>query len=163
MIKMSLLAVFSLVLIQGAVGQKVGRCGVGKNENDAEGEKVFAKLNTYESGIVLKRDVDAMQRFYPEDQVVTNQFAQFIPKKTVLERVRNNMISYDSYEKTMDYLCIYDNVAVMAGVETATVAKDANRSDAGQKIVRRFTETWIKRKGVWLKVARHVSLIPMTN
>ena len=59
----------------------------------------------------------------------------------------------------MEYLCVYGDAAVIAGVETSPPADDANRPDAGRLTKRRFTETWIKRGKQWRKVARHVSTI----
>ena len=70
-----------------------------------------------------------------------------------------NIIKYKSYEKKMQYLCVYKDTAIIAGIETGTAADDANRPDAGQTSKRRFTETWMKRGKHWRKVARHVSTI----
>ncbi len=100
-----------------------------------------------------------MGQLLPGRHIVTNPFNQMIDKTTVLERVRRNIIKYKSYEKKMEYLCVYKDTAIIAGIEIAVTADDANRPDAGQTSKRRFTETWIKREKQWRKVARHVSTI----
>jgi ketosteroid isomerase-like protein len=120
-------------------------------------EEEFKRFNSYDADIVLRGDVAAMESFYPDDLVVTNQFNQFINKQKVLERVRENIIKYKSYEKKMEYLRVYGNTVVTAGTETVVPTVDANRPDAGQIVHRRFTEVWMKRKGQWRKIARHVS------
>ena len=108
---------------------------------------------------MISGDAAAWERFYPEDHIVTNPFNQMIDKKTVMERVRGNIIKYKSYKKKMEYLCVYGDTAIIAGVETSLPTDDANRPDAGRMTQRRFTETWIKREKQWRKVARHVSTI----
>ena len=138
-----------------ALGQATG----GRTDKDKRIEEEFKRLNAYDADIVLRGDVAAMDSFYPDDQVVTNQFNQLISKKQVLERVRANIIKYKSYEKRMEYLRAYGDTVVIAGSETVVPTADANRPDAGQTVRRRFTEVWMKRKGQWRKVARHVSTI----
>lgn len=142
-----------------AFGQTLNRCDYKNNKKDKRTEEEFKRLHAYEADIVLRGDVAAWDKFYPEDHIVTNPFNQMIDKKTVLERVRANIIKYKSYEKKMEYLCVYNDTAIVAGIEIAVTADDANRPDAGQTTKRRFTETWIKREKQWCKVARHVSTI----
>lgn len=142
-----------------AFGQAIKRCDFEDNKNDKRSEDEFRRLHAYEVGIVLSGDVKAWDNFYPEDHIVTNPFNQLIDKKVVLERVRGNIIRYKSYEKKIEYLCVYKETAVIAGIETSLPADDANRPDAGKMTERRFTETWIKREKQWRKVARHVSTI----
>ena len=142
-----------------AVGQSPKRCDYKDNKTDKQSEEEFKRLHAEEVRIVLSGDAEAWDKFYPEDHIVTNPFNQMIDKKTVLERVRGNIIRYKFYEKKIEYLCVYRDSAVIAGVETSLPTDDANRPDAGRSTKRRFTETWIKRGKQWRKVARHVSTI----
>jgi hypothetical protein len=142
-----------------AYGQTLNRCDVKDNKTDKRIEEEFRRLHSYEAEIILRGDVAALDKFYPDDHIVTNPFNQMIDKKTVLERVRANIIKYKSYEKKMEYLCVYKDTAIIAGIEIGAPSDDANRPDAGQTSKRRFTETWVKRDKQWRKVARHVSTI----
>lgn len=157
--KIILLLMFASPISLTAFGQTGNRCDYKDNKKDKRTEEEFNRLNAYEVDIVLRGDVAAIDKFIPEDHVVTNQFNQMIDKKTVLERVRGNVIKYKFYEKKMEYLCVYKNTIIMAGIETVVPTDDANRPDAGQTIKRRFTETWVKREKQWRKVARHVSTV----
>jgi hypothetical protein len=142
-----------------AFGQTINRCDFGDNKQDKLSEDEFKRLHSEEVAIVLSGDAEAWDEFYPEDHVVTNPFNQLLDKQQVLERVREHIIRYKSYEKKIEYLCVYTDAAVIAGVEISLPADDANRPDAGKLTSRRFTETWIKRDNQWRKVARHVSTI----
>jgi hypothetical protein len=157
--KIILLVMFVSSVSLTAFGQTLKRCDHKDNKKDKQIEEEFKRLHAYEAGLILRGDATALDEFYPEDHIVTNPFNQPIDKKTVLERVRGNIIKYKSYEKKMEYLCVYKDTAIIAGIETGTAADDANRPDAGQTSSRRFTETWMKRGNQWRKVARHVSTI----
>ena len=150
---------FAGTMSQTAFGQALDRCDYNDNKHDKRIEEEFKRLHAYEAELIMRGDVTGLDKFYPEDHIVTNPFNQLIGKKTVLERVRGNIIKYTSYEKTMEYLCVYEHTAIIAGIEIGTAAEDANRPDAGQTSRRRFTETWMKRGNQWRKVARHVSTI----
>ena len=156
---MSLLIMFVWSISLTAFGQTIHRCDYKDNKKDQRSEEEFKRLHAYEVSIVLSGDVKAWDDFYPEDHIVTNPFNQLIDKKVVLERVRGNIIRYKSYEKKIEYLCVYKETAVVAGIEISLPADDANRPDAGKMTKRRFTETWIKRENQWRKIARHVSTI----
>jgi hypothetical protein len=155
----SLTILFAGTMSLPAFGQTPSRCDYNGNKNDKRTEEEFKRLHAYEAELIVRGDVTALENFYPEDHIVTNPFNQLIGKKTVLERVRGNIIKYKSYEKKMEYLCVYEHTAIIAGIEIGTAAEDANRPDAGQTSRRRFTETWMKRGKQWRKVARHVSTI----
>lgn len=154
-----MLVVLGISFSFSVVGQAISRCEVGNNKAERPGEAEFRRLHAEEARIVISGDAAAWEKFYPEDHVVTNPFNQLLDKKGVLERVKANIIKYKAYEKKMEYLCVYGDTAVIAGVETSLPTDDANRPDAGRMTQRRFTETWIKRKKQWRKVARHVSTI----
>ena len=147
------------IVSPAAFGQTINRCDFGDNKKDKRAEEEFKRLHAQEVAIVLGGDASAWEKFYPEDHIVTNPFNQLLDKKAVLERVRANIIRYKTYEKKIEYLCAYKDVAVIAGVETSLPTDDANRPDAGKLTMRRFTETWIKRDKQWRKVARHVSTL----
>ena len=155
-----LLIMLAVAMPLTAFGQTLSRCDYGDNKTDTRIEAEFKRLHAYEAELIMRGDVTALEKFYPEDHIVTNPFNQLIGKATVLERVRGNVIKYTAYEKKMEYLCVYETTAIIAGIETGTAAPDANRPDAGQTSRRRFTETWMKRGNQWRKVARHVSTLP---
>src|SRR5687767_3155014 len=125
--KIVFLAVFVGATSLNVFGQTISRCNYKGNQKDKRIEEEFKRLHAYEAELILRGDAAALDEFYPEDHIVTNPFNQMIGKKTVLERVRGSIIKYKAYEKTMEYLCVYKDAAVIAGIETGTTADDANR------------------------------------
>ena len=111
----------------------------------------------YEQQLILRQDSIALKKFYPDDFVVTNPFNQFIGKEKVIERVKTNIIKYSSFERIFDYFKIHGNTVFIVGREIVVPALDAARTDAGQTVNRRFTEVWMKRGNVWMKVLRHAN------
>lgn len=124
---------------------------------DAKAENELRALYDYEQQLLLRKDVAAQGRFYPEDFVVTNPFNMFINKRQVMERIRGDIIKYSRYDRAFDAFRIYGDTAIVIGSETVVPTVDANRADAGRTIHRRFTEVWLRRNGGWEKVVRHAS------
>ncbi|CAN5570207.1 hypothetical protein BH23BAC1_BH23BAC1_45720 [soil metagenome] len=48
-------------------------------------------------------------------------------------------------------------MVVVIGREIVVPTADANRTDAGATVNRRFTEVWMKRRKEWKKVVRHAN------
>ncbi|MDQ4139646.1 MAG: nuclear transport factor 2 family protein [Bacteroidota bacterium] len=133
------------------------------NNSSIKNQKIIweiKRLMDYELKLVLHQDTTAMEQFYPDDMAVTNPFNQFIDKRKVMERVKSDIIKYVSYKKKVDYFHVEgDNTVVVIGSEVVVPTTDANRSDAGKTVNRRFTEVWMKRGKEWKKVVRHANNI----
>lgn len=130
------------------------------SDKDRKIIKEVKRLMDYELKLVLNQDTTAMEQFYPDDMAVTNPFNQFIDKQKVMERVKSNIIKYISYEKKVDYFHVEGvNTVVVIGKEIVVPTSDANRTDAGKTVNRRFTEVWMKRGKEWKKVVRHANNI----
>jgi ketosteroid isomerase-like protein len=115
------------------------------------------RLAAYEVDLVLRSDIAAMERFYPDDMIVTNPFNQVIDKPKVIERVESNIIKYSSMTKDVEHVRSFGDMVVTMGLETAKVTPDAARNDAGKTTYRRFTEVWTLRAGSWKKIVRHAN------
>lgn len=120
--------------------------------------KVIDSLTSQIELMVLHQDTIAMQKFYPDDMVITNPFGQMIDKKTMIQRVKDGIIKYSEFEKIIEHFTMPDDkTAIVVGKEEVTPTKDANRNDAGKHHIRRFTEVWVYRQGNWLRLIRHAS------
>jgi ketosteroid isomerase-like protein len=129
------------------------------SDDTRRAEQAIKLLYDQETDLILRSDVAGMAHFYPDDFVVTNPFNQFIDKAKVLERVRTNIIKYKTYTRQFDYFRKYGDTVVVVGSELVVPTADANRTDAGQTVHRRFTEVWVRRNGQWQKVVRHANNI----
>jgi hypothetical protein len=82
-----------------------------------------------------------MERFYPDDFVVTNPFNQFINTAKVLERVRTNIIKYKSYTRNFEYFRQYGDTVVVVGSELVIPLQtqiDLMRGETSTVASRRF-------------------------
>jgi ketosteroid isomerase-like protein len=129
----------------------------GRQKNGQDIKQEMQRLAAYEVDLVLRSDISAMERFFPDDMIVTNPFNQVIDKPQVIERVKANIIKYTSMTKVVEHVRTFGDIAVTMGLETAKVTPDADRADAGQLTYRRFTEVWKLRGGSWKKIARHAN------
>lgn len=148
---------FSCLLISAAVFSSIEQTSGRLSEGDQKTVDEIKRRYDYERELILRQDSVALNKFYPDDFVVTNPFNQFINKQKVLERVIGNIIKYSSFERKFDYFKIHGNTAFVVGREIVVPTTDAARSDAGQTVHRRFTEVWMKRSNQWMKVLRHAN------
>lgn len=122
--------------------------------------KIIDQLTNQIEIMVLHQDIAAMQKFYPDDMIITNPFGQMINKETMMQRVKDGIIKYSEFEKIIEHFTMPDEkTAIVVGKEKVTPTKDANRSDAGKHHERRFTEIWVYRNGNWVRLIRHASNI----
>lgn len=75
----------------------------------------------------------------------------------VVERVRQGLISYSSFEKTIDAIRFSGDIAIVMGSET--VVPKGNAPRAGQTVQRRFTNIWARSGSTWKGIARHANVI----
>jgi ketosteroid isomerase-like protein len=149
--------IFSSILICVTTICAIGQVTYHLSKKDSTIVEEIKRRNKYEIQLILRQDSIALKKFYPDDFVVTNAFNQFIDKDKVIERVKTNIIKYSSIERIFDYFKIHGNTVFVVGREIVVPTIDAARTDAGQTVHRRFTEVWMKRGNVWMKVLRHAN------
>lgn len=149
-------AVVLTALLAIAVAEGHGQTSERQKREQAVKQEM-QRLAGYEVDLVLRSDIPAMERFYPDDMIVTNPFNQVIDKPQVIERVKANIIKYTSMTKDVEHVRFFGEMVVTMGLETAKVTPSADRSDAGKMTYRRFTELWALRFGSWKKLARHAN------
>jgi ketosteroid isomerase-like protein len=148
-------AIFAVLLVMAGADSRAQRPERQKNERGIKED--MQRLAAYEVDLVLRSDVSGMERFYPDDMIVTNPFNQVIDKPQVIERVKANIIKYTSMTKVVEHVRTFGGMVVTMGLETAKVTPDADRADAGKMTYRRFTEVWTLRGGSWKKIVRHAN------
>ena len=80
-------------------------------------------------------------------------------RAAVLEVQKLGMIDYSSFERIVEEIRIENNTVITMGYEIFVSRTDIPGARAGQAVKRRFTNIWMKKKGRWLQVARHASII----
>lgn len=120
-------------------------------------ETAVRKLYEDERAALEKKDIPVLERCFADEFVVTNPFNKFLNKQQVLNGVRADMISINDFKRTLEYVRIDGDVAVVAGTETGVWA--GKMPLAGQPMNLRITGVARKVNGQWVEIARHASMI----
>jgi ketosteroid isomerase-like protein len=124
-------------------------------------EQEIRAVNDQEVHAFLNRDAQAMDSLWSDDLVVTNPLNKLVTKAEVLEMVKSGFLVITSYERKIEYLHIYGDMAVVAGSET--VVWGGKMPVAGRPEVLRFTGIWSKQRGRWREIARHANIVPSSD
>jgi hypothetical protein len=101
--------------------------------------------------------VATLKRLWSDDFVVTNPFNKFINKQQVVGMTESGALAFTSYDRQVEYVRVYGETAVVAGIETVVWA--GKLPTAGQTSHFRFTGIWLKQGGRWQEVARHANVV----
>ncbi len=127
-------------------------------EVDGQAEREVRRLNGEEVQAFLQKDPNAMARLWSDDMVVTNPLNKFVTKKQVLGMMESGFLIITSYDRQIEYLRTYGDMAIVAGSET--VVWGGKMPNAGKTEHLRFTGIWMKQNGRWQQVARHANIVP---
>ena len=124
---------------------------------DENKEQEIRKLSAEEVNAFLKNDRESMARLWSDDMVVTNPLNKFVTSQQVLAMVDSGFLVITSFDRQIEYLRFYGDIAVVAGSETVWGGKMPN---AGKTEHLRFTAVWMKQAGRWQEIARHANIVP---
>ena len=122
-------------------------------------EQTLRLLDNQERTAVLNRDRATLELLWSDQLTVnapSNQVA--IGKRTILDLVERGVIHYSSFERTIEFVRIDNDLGIIMGAET--VRPTGNAPLAGQTVQRRFTNIWKREAGTWRMIARHANAIP---
>ena len=142
----------ALVIFVSVIGPAAGQ-----GEGERHGEADMRRLNTQEVEALLRNDVTTLKRLWSDDFVVTNPFNKFIKKQQVVGMTESGNLAFASYDRELEYIRIYRDMAIVVGNETVVWA--GKMPNAGQTSHLRFTAVWMKQNAGWQEVARHANII----
>lgn len=122
-------------------------------------EAAVRKVDEQERVAVLKADRGALERLWSEQLTVnapTNRVN--VGRQAVLDLIARGVLHYSSFERSVEAVRLYGDVAVIMGAETARPVGKA--PGAGELVHRRFTNVWKKERGTWVMIARQAATIP---
>ena len=125
---------------------------------DENKEQEIRKLSAEEVNAFLKNDRESMARLWSDDMVVTNPLNKFVTSQQVLAMVDSGFLIITSFDRQIEYLRFYGDIAVVAGSET--VVWGGKMPNAGKTEHLRFTAVWMKQAGRWQEIARHANIVP---
>ena len=121
-------------------------------------ETAVRKLDEQERVAVLKADRGALERLWSEQLTVnapTNRVN--VGRQAVLDLISSGVLHYSSFERAVEAVRLYGDVAVVMGSETARPA--GKGPGAGELVYRRFTNVWQKDRGSWIMIARQAATV----
>ena len=130
---------------------------VSAQKKDRYVEEEIRKVNAQEVEGLLRNDVSALRRIWSDDLVVTNPLNKFVTKQEVLSLIESGTLAFASYERRVEYVRLYQHIAVVAGSETVIWA--GKMPNAGKTSLLRFTAIWARQNGRWQQVARHANIV----
>ena len=140
----------------GAPSAKGPNSAAAKSSTSAD-EAAIRRLFEDERVAILRGDTKALEQEFSDDLGVTNPFNKCLTKRDVINGVASGMIAMQSFERTIEYLKIYGDFAVVAGTESGVWG--GKMPVAGKPINLRFTGVVRKVNGRWVEIARHASVV----
>ena len=114
--------------------------------------------NDQEVAAFMATDPVGLAALWSNDFLVTNPLNQVATKAQVLGMVKQGMLSFKSYNRRIEHVQRYGNLAIVIGSET--VEWSGKMPLAGRPRGLRFTAVWRLSKRGWQEVARHANLVP---
>jgi ketosteroid isomerase-like protein len=129
----------------------------GQTDNARDVQAEIRRLNAQEVDALLHNDIKALSGLWSRDFVVTNPLNKFVNKQEVISLIESNILAFTSYDRQVEYVRIYGDTAIVAGVETLVWA--GRMPNAGKTTQLRFTAVWMREHGRWQQVARHANIL----
>ena len=112
----------------------------------------------------LNRDVSSLETLWSEQFTVNAPNNQVVVgrRQNLDTFVRGGVINFSSFERTIEFVRVDGDFAVIMGLETVVPRADAPSAGlvAGQVTRRRFTNIWKQEGGTWRLYWRHANVIP---
>ncbi|MBA4158000.1 MAG: nuclear transport factor 2 family protein [Gemmatimonadetes bacterium] len=125
----------------------------------AAGEATIRALEEQATTAVLERDTVTLRRLWSDQFMVNAPNNRVAPNRSVvLDLMRQGVIHYSSFERSIEQIRVHGDIAIVMGAET--VRPIGNAPLAGQTVQRRFTHLWKKEGGTWRVMARHANIAP---
>ncbi len=153
----ALILVLVLGLAVSSLGSLASASPVVATAPEAD-EAGLRAVNAREVADFMSADAQGLEGLWADSFVVTNPLNQFVTKSQVVGMVSSGVIRFASYDRKIEYVRTYGDIAIVAGAEMVVWA--GKMPMAGQSSHLRFTAVWQRSKTGWREVARHANIIP---
>lgn len=130
----------------------------GQNKKGIEG--TIRNLEQQVVKAILDADSNSLKKLWDPKFIVNtprNDIAK--DRAAVLENQKIGLINYSSFERNIEGILIEDDVVITLGYEVFVSRTTIPGAKAGEPVKRRFTNVWKKKKGKWMQIGRHASII----
>ena len=121
-------------------------------------EAALRVQNASEVADFMASDAKGLDSLWADTFVVTNPLNHFGTKAEVLGMVNSGVLRFTSYDRKIEYIRRYGEIAIVAGSETVVWA--GKLPMAGMRSNLRFTAVWRLSGSGWREVARHANIVP---
>ncbi|MBT1706107.1 nuclear transport factor 2 family protein [Chryseosolibacter indicus] len=123
----------------------------------SKSEMEIRKLEQAETDAILKGDtVTLFQKLWAPEFIVNNPANLVVTRQEVAGLLRAGKIDYESFERVIEKISIVENTAIVMGREE--IQPKGKTDNAGKIVIRRFTNIWVKRNGMWKAVGRQATI-----
>jgi hypothetical protein len=126
-------------------------------DSQSVAERGVREASASEVQALLTRDAKTLAGLWSDELVVTNLLNELVNKQRVLALVGTDTLAFEAYERQIEYVRVYGQIAVVAGSERVVWA--GKMPMAGKPWRLRFTAVWQQHQGRWQEVARHANII----
>lgn len=124
-------------------------------QNSSEAE--IRKIDSAQKEAYLKKDTSNFLKYFSPDVVVHGPSNKIETLEELLVRIRKGGSDREYYDRVVEKITFFNNIAVVMGNETTKPTGIA--ANAGKTVKRRFTNIWMKKENGWRLVARQSTII----
>jgi hypothetical protein len=114
-------------------------------------------LEKAETVAFLANNYEALNKIWHPEFTVNTPLNRILKTADIQGAMKAGLIKYSLLERNIEEIMVHDNVVITLGNEVTIPIDKAPM--AGQKVTRRFTNTWVKERNEWRMFARHASTI----
>ena len=114
-------------------------------------------VNSREVAYFMAADAKGLEALWADSFVVNNPLNQLATKPQVLGMVSSGMLRFTSYDRKIEYVRRYGDIAVVTGAESVVWA--GRMPLAGKLSHLRFLAVWQHSASGWREIARQGSVI----
>lgn len=121
-------------------------------------EAEIRRLDNLERESVMKSDSIALFDKLWSPTMIINTPANVVGTvEGTKAHFRSGGLAYKSFERTIEMIRMYDQVAIVMGGEV--IKPQGKQPNAGKTVTRRFTHVWMLKDGMWSIIARQATII----
>jgi ketosteroid isomerase-like protein len=126
-----------------------------QTDNSILKEKIN-KLEIAHASAIFNGDAAALDSLMDDDVTVNHPTNRIVKeKKELLDLIDKGVIRYTSFNRYPETFLFFKDMVVVMGNETVVPAKGA--PNAGESLIRRYTNIWMNRNGKWRLTVRHAN------
>jgi hypothetical protein len=114
-------------------------------------------LEKAEAVAFLANNYEALNKIWHPEFTVNTPLNRILKTADIQGAMKAGLIKYSLLERNIEEIMVHDNVVITLGNEVTIPIDKAPM--AGQKVTRRFTNTWVRERNEWRMFARHASNI----